>query len=684
MSAPRRTWSAPLLAAALAACTVFAFAGALDNGSLRLDDPTYVFDNEVVKRGLSLEGWRYAWTSGAAANWHPLTWLSHMLDVELFGLDAGKHHAVSVLLHVANAVLAFTLFLRWCGRPWAAFFAAGLFALHPLRVESVAWIAERKDVLSAAFFFAALHAWTSWARSGKRVAFAAALVAFTLGLLAKPMLVTLPFLLLVLDVWPLARRERGLRALVVEKLPFFALAVASSVATFVAQHNWGAVATLDALPAGERVANALVSYVRYLGATAWPAELAIYYPHANATGLANAAGALLLLAAVTAWTWGRRARSPWLLVGWLWYLGLAVPVIGLVQVGQQSHADRYTYLPLLGLVLALVVELDVRSAALAGARRALAVAGVVLLGVCAVLTRGQVALWKDSRTVFAHAIAVTGDNAMARQNLGNALLAEGDLDGAILNLSECVRLSPAFPDAQNNLGSALGAKGRFAEAIGCFEAAIANGQETSGVRANLGWARLQTGDVAGAERDCRRGVELDPDDSKAHERLGTVLAATGRTDEALPELERAVALAPASVEHRRALALALFVAERDAQSASKYADVLALAKDDVESLKNLAWLRATSFDAAVLDPKRGLELAERAARLALPTDARLFDVLGAARAAAGDFPGALAAASRAVELYRAQNRGAKAADVEARLELYRARRPFVRGVPAPR
>ncbi|MBI5363331.1 MAG: tetratricopeptide repeat protein [Planctomycetes bacterium] len=658
MDSTSKRWLAPTLAAVLALATFAAFAGVGANEFLQLDDPTYVRDNEFVKRGFSAEGWAYAWTSTDAANWHPLTWLSHMLDVELFGVDPGPHHLANLALHGVNALLAFALFLRWTAKPFTAFLAVGLFALHPLRVESVAWTAERKDVLSTLLFFLALHAWTAWVRRPGAAAYAATATCLALGLLAKPMLVTFPCLLLVLDLWPFARLGRGARALVVEKLPFFVLAAASCVATYVAQHAWGAVMTTEELGLAERAANALVSYVRYVRLCVWPSGLAIYYPLGRHTEPALALGAAVALAAATWWCWKSRARAPWRLAGWLWFLGMLVPVIGIVQVGDQALADRYTYLPAIGLAFAVVVELDAR---VEHGRALLAAAALAILVLLAWRTREQVRLWKDTLTVFTHAALVTKDNAMAHQHIGTALLLTGDVDGAIRELSECVRIAPAFPDAQNNLGSALGARGRFVEAIRCFETAIAVKQDSSRVRTNLGWALFQLGRAEDAERECKKGVELDPNDAQARERLGVVLAASRRTEDALVELRRAVELDSRSVEHRRALALA---------------------PDDVESLKTRAWLRATSFDGSVRDARSALELAERAAKLAQANDARTHDVLGAARAAAGEFEAAIGSASRAVELHRAQAKDAKAADVERRIELYRARTPVVRRVPA--
>ncbi len=689
-SGGRQRLAGLLGALALACVTWWTFAGVGSNESIRLDDPTYVYENPHVLGGLTREGLRWAFTTNAAANWHPLTWISHMLDVELFGADAGAHHRVSLGLHVLNALLVFALLVRWTGAGVRAWFVAALFALHPLRVESVAWTAERKDVLSIAFLLAALHAWTSWTRAGGAWRYALVVASLALGLMSKPMLVTAPFLLLLLDVWPLQRLEfaapgswRALWPRVREKLALFALVLLACGATYVAQSTWGAVVTRDALPIGMRVGNALISYVVYLAQSVRPVELAIYYPYPRTIDVAFASFAALGLAFATWWFVRARARRPWLLVGWLWYLGTLVPVIGIVQVGQQAHADRYTYLPSIGIAWMFVWELAEYArtsfgTSSRGAGRGLVVLGVILLGLLARQTREQVALWRDSISVFGHAVAVTGDNAMARQNLGNSLLAEGDLQGALRELGECVRISPAFPDARSNLASVLGALGRNEEALQQLREALRLGQDGFNVRLNLGQALFRLGRAEEALVEYRRAIELDPRDARGPARLGVALAALGRLEEARTAELRALELDPRDEESRRTLALVAMLLGRDDEAIAGYRSLLATRADDVETRKNLAWVLATSAQAALRDGKEARALVEAALASTRADDARAHDVLAAACAESGDFATAELEAARAVELHRSQGRTDKATEVGERLELYRRREAFHR------
>ncbi len=391
------------LALGLAVLTVLVFAPVLGHDFVSLDDPAYVTANRQVRRGLTAEGFGWAWGAEVAANWHPLTLLSHMLDCELYGLDPGGHHLTSLLLHTANAVLLFVVWRRLTGAAGRSAVVAALFAIHPLHVESVAWIAERKDVLSGFFFLLTLAAWTGWVRRPTRRRYLLALLAFALGLLAKPMLVTLPLVLLLLDVWPLERLPRGAPAaeirrafgrLLREKLPFFLAALAAGVVALFTQRE--AMFPLAALPPAQRAANALLAYAAYLGDTLWPRGLAVFYPLPGPQPAWRVALAAALFAALTAATLARCRRSPWLAVGWLWFAGMLVPVIGLLQVGSQGRADRYTYLPSIGLFVALVWEVAERWPAGRLRRPALAAAALLAIAPLAVAARAQVATWRDS------------------------------------------------------------------------------------------------------------------------------------------------------------------------------------------------------------------------------------------------------------------------------------------------
>ena len=491
-----------LAALALAALVWAAFGGAVRNGFVRFDDHGYVYENSMVVQGLTADGVRWAFTTGHMFNWHPLTWLSHMADVELYGLDPAGHHATSLLLHAANAILLFLVLRRMTGRFWPAFAAAALWAVHPLRVESVAWVAERKDVLSAFFALGALHFYR------RRMAWTA--LAFALSLLAKPSWVTLPFLLLLLDVWPLRRWPgESPAALVREKVPLFLLAALSCVATFVAQHVGGAVQSFADYPFGVRLANAAVACAQYVLALAWPFGLSVFYPHPGAALPAAASGAAAAgLALVSFLALRAFRRRPWWTVGWLWFLGSLVPMIGLVQVGWQARADRYTYLPHVGLIVALVWT-AAEAAHGVGRRRILAVVSGLLAVALVLLARRQTAVWRDSETLFRHAIELRADNALAQYNLGTLQAQQGRFAEALPRLRLALRAYPERADVLNNLAWLLASDPASApeqmqearelaqRAIACAEAPDASLLDTLAV------AQAACGDFAAAAATAR-------------------------------------------------------------------------------------------------------------------------------------------------------------------------------------
>jgi protein O-mannosyl-transferase len=403
-----------------------------------------------VVQGITRGGIAWAMTAKVASNWHPLTLLSHLLDGQLYGLDPAGHHATSLLLHLANVLLLFEVLRGMTGALGRSAVAAALFAVHPTHVESVAWIAERKDVLSALFWILAMGAWACYARQPSIGRYGLVALLMILGLMTKPMVVTLPFALLLLDVWPLDRLRLGWRRLGVEKLPLLALSAASSVITLRYQET--SLAPLDAVPWSLRVANAVVSYAAYLGKLFWPRDLAVFYPIGLAIPPWKTAGAALLLIAITALAVWRARREPWLLTGWLWFLGTLVPVIGLVQVGRQAMADRYTYIPSIGLFLAVVWTV---AGLLTGRRVVLtAAAGVVILALAAV-TRTQIGYWADSATLFRHALAATDDgNYLAHIGLGKALLGVKDCAGAAAQFQAVLARYPYMSEARAGLEAA--------------------------------------------------------------------------------------------------------------------------------------------------------------------------------------------------------------------------------------
>jgi protein O-mannosyl-transferase len=550
-----------LAALLLVAATLAAFAPVLSAGFVIYDDERYVLKNPHVQEGFGGDALRWAFTAGYASNWHPLTWLSHMLDWRLFGASPAGHHLTSLLLHAANAALLFLLLDRMTGAPWRAAFVAALFALHPLHVESVAWVAERKDVLSTLLWLLATWAYVAWTRKRgtARYVLVGALVA--LGLAAKPMLVTLPLTLLILDFWPLRRREAGTAGalrLVAEKVPLLTLSAASAAVTLATQAASPALGSMQEFPLAARVGNALVAYVAYLGKALWPAGLAVFYPHPGSSlSWWRPSGAAALLAAITVLAVALRRSRPYLLSGWLWYLVTLLPVIGLVQVGEQAMADRYTYVPLIGPFVAAAWGIpDAARALLAASRRpggesadrdrvlrwGLPVAAGAVLLALALLTRAQAAVWKDSVTLFEHALAVTERNHLAHLDLGTALSREGRADEALAHYAEAVRIKPGNSIAQYDLGAALAARGRDAEAMEHYLQALTLDPRYAAAHNNLGILLAKQGRIDEAARHYAEAARLRPDFAEAHFNLAVAFQALGRDAEARAALETATRL----------------------------------------------------------------------------------------------------------------------------------------------
>jgi len=551
-----------LIALALFVGTLLLFAPAIGHDFVNYDDPDYVTANAHVKAGLSGETIRWALTSGEASNWHPLTWMSHLLDVSIFGLHPQGHHATSVGWHALTAVLAFLAVRRLTGALWASAFFAALFAWHPLRVESVAWVSERKDVLSGFFWFVVLWLYAVYverrragvAGNGSWRIYALLVFAFALGLMAKPMLVTLPCVLLLLDFWPLGRmpwseklssgptiKRESIAWLLVEKVPLFALVIISSVVTYFVQRGGGSVSS--ALTLDERLANAVVAVVRYLGKFFVPVDLAVLYPHPGHWPWMQVTGAMIVVGAMTAgavWQWRRR---PWILVGWLWFLGTLVPVIGLVQVGLQSMADRYTYLPMLGVQLALLWTLR-ETATSPVARVAWGWVGVVVLVCCLVTTTRQIGVWQNSLTLFDRAIATTTGNYVAHDNRGLYLFRAGRIEEAMQAYRESLAINPSYLNANNNLGHALGELGRPAEAIPLYRVALKAQPNHFEVRNNLANALSDLGQLAEAEAHYAFVLARKPEHANALNGLGVLLAMQNRPVEAKARLEQALRVAP--------------------------------------------------------------------------------------------------------------------------------------------
>jgi len=603
---------------------------------LRYDDHAYVLDNPMVRQGLGVAGALWALTSFDAANWHPITWLSHMLDVTLFGLDPGAHHLVNMAWHLGNAWLLLAAMVGMTGARWPSLVVALLFAVHPLHVESVAWIAERKDLVSTFWGLAGILAYCRYARQPRLVRYGAVAACHALSLMAKPMLVTLPLLLLVLDYWPLQRHLKPARAgvprpweLVAEKLPLLVLSAASALVTILAQYRGGAVESLAIVPIGLRAANAALSYWHYIADTLWPAGLAVFYPLdldlSPAKGVM--AGTALAVAGIAAFR--KRHGRPWLWAGWLWYLIALVPVIGLVQVGAQARADRYTYLPLVGVFLIVAWEGQGLWRRHAPARPLLVGLGTVAVLVLTLAAHHQTGFWKDGVSVFTRAVTVTGDNAFAHNNLGLSLADKGDLSRAIVHYRQALAINPVLAQAHNNLGLALKRSGDLPLAMDHFRLALSLRPDLAHVHVNLGLALGETARSDEAIGHLRQALALAPRLAQAHHGLAMVLADMGGWHEALPHFQAAVDAAGHDTRYRLHLGNALMQVGRLEQAVDQFIGALEGSPENTEVLNNLGvalarsnrvqqaracFQRVLDLDPANPDAKRNLDRVDRLQR----------------------------------------------------------------------
>ena len=635
----RQTW---LVCLGLALAILAAYSPLWHAGFVAFDDNDYVVSNDMVKQGVTWPGIVWAFSTIYASNWHPLTWLSHMVDCQLYGLNPAGHHLTSLLLHAANSILLFLLLQRMTKAQWPSALVAAFFALHPLHVESVAWIAERKDVLSTLFWILTVWAYVRYTeehalKSPKAETFYMnAVVLFALGLMAKPMLVTLPFVLILLDYWPLQRPWTSLWRSIEEKSLFFILAAVSCAATVMAQQHGGALKSLAKVPMGLRLENAPIACVRYLGKTFWPADLAVLYPLPPQWPIWEAVCAGALLALITVWVIRCARARRYLVVGWLWFLGMLVPVIGLVHIGAHSMADRYDYLPSVGLFIMVIWTAREWSS------RGPAIIGGLALAGCLAVTLVQVRYWKDSKTLFLHALAVTKDNSIMENNLGNVLLQEHRADEAKPHLLRALELNPRFALAHYNLGNIFLAEGRIPEALAQFE--------------------IQ--------------VNLEPDDSVAQYNFGNVLLNQGLVGDAIPRLEKAVELRPNAADFHFKLGNAYRQAGRTGEAIGQYEKSLQIRPKYLQAAASLAWMLASDPNASLRNGARAVSLSLLADQLAGGQDPRVVGILAAAYAETGDFSKAVATAERALQLAGAAGQAGLGDALRAQLALYRAGAPF--------
>lgn len=664
----------------LIALVLMVFAQCLGFEFVNYDDYTFVLKNGHVLRGLTWENVCWSLTAGMDKNpvdadfWRPLSLMSHMLDVSWFGLRSGAHHAVSVVFHALTAVALFLVLRSMTSTMWRSAFVAAVFAIHPLHVESVAWVAERKDVLSGLFFMLTLGAYTRYARRSFHWGnYLLVMLMFALGLLSKPMLVTLPFVLLLLDYWPLRRVSAvPVTRLLLEKAPLLVMSVAVVVVT--ARGAGYNDALMAALPWSCRLGNALVSYATYLANTLWPTGLACFYPHPGKNlALGSVLLALVILAVITALA-ARNRKQPYWAVGWLWYLGMLAPVIGIIQSGNQSHADRYTYLPLIGVSLMVTWAAADWAGECKSRRAALGSVAITILCVLLIAAHQQTSYWRDSRTLWTHAIECTSGNALAYNNLGSSLIEQGQPELAIASYRQSLAIQPDDAGARFNLGVTLFQQGQLDEAILQLQKTVTDDPRLADARTSLALALLQKGDIASAVTHFRQAADIRPD-AAACRNLGNALLQAGQVQDAITSFQRAVAISPNDAEAHFSLGMTHLKIEQREVAISHFLKAVDNNPAHLAALNNLAWLLATSAEKSMRNGPKAVALAEQAAQTPGGNNPFLLHTLAAAYAETGQFEKAAQTALQAAEMADTQGNRILAEQIRV------ARRMYLSGTP---
>lgn len=713
------------ICAVLAGITWLVFGQTLGHQFVTYDDPQYVYENANVAAGLSLESALWAFSHTVGGNWHPLTVISHMLDCQLYGLKPAGHHFTNVVLHTIAVILLFLVLRRMTGTLWQSAFVAALFAIHPLHVESVAWISERKDLLSTVFFMLTLGAYIRYVHKPSFTSYVLVLVVFAFGLMSKPMLVTVPFVFLLLDYWPLKRfapkasvkREQqrtvenreSIRRIFLEKIPLLLLSLAFCVVTLLAQRRF--IDPIGHLTLLDRFSNAAVATVIYLRQLVWPFGLSVFYPHPrHSLSVLLVLVAALFLVAVSAAAFMYRRRQPYFFTGWFWFLGMLVPVSGIIQVGEQAHADRYMYLPQIGLFI-IVTWLVADSVSSWRYRRILlatAMASSILLLMYPAWK--QTSYWRDGRTLWTHALAVNPQNDTANISLCDLDLRENRLDDAIFHARKALEIQPDSADAHSRLGVALSASGQNEEASIHFEKAL----ETQQVRPrmhyniatlllnsghldeataefnkelqiqpefveahnNLGIALTSKGELDGALAHFQKALELDPHLPKAHHNIAIILLRQGQLDQAVAHLQKELQVNPASAEAHNDLGIAWSQQGRIDQAISEWQKTLELQPGNLNACCNLVWVFATFPDDGIRSGAKAVALGEHALKLSGEKDPRIYRLLAAAYAENSQFDKAIETAERGLELATKQGNYAAANAIESNIDLYRRSLPL--------
>ncbi len=601
-----------LIGVALIAVTLTVYWPVQNFEFVDLDDDVYVTDNPHVQSGFTRESLIWSFTATISTQWQPLTWLSHMVDYELYGLNPRGHHFTNLLFHIANVVILFLVLSRMFSNLWLSGFIAMLFAIHPLRVESVAWVAERKDVLCAFFWILSIWAYLYYVEGGGIKRYLTVLLFFVAGLTAKPMIVTFPFVLLLIDYWPLGRfqfrsaqgfanlQPRKLESpkrststnfhLLLEKVPFFILSILLGFLTLLAAKSTAALKTIESYPIGMRASNALISYINYIGKTIWPHPLACFYPYPDNIPLWQAFGAGFLLLGISIFAIRSVRKHPYFLVGWLWYLLTLAPVIGLIQTGDQAMADRFTYVPQIGLFFIIVTGSSVLIARWRHHKAILFVSAGLLIAICSLATRFQIRHWQNSTRLFEHAIQVTSNNYLAHNNLGAVLADRERYEEAILHYVEALRIKPNYADAHYNLGNALAKQGQVEEAIGHYKAALRIKPHDVEIRSKLGVLLAGQKRYPEAVALFEETLRINPEYADAHNNIGVVLSEQGHYQEAINQFREALRLKPNFAEAHFSLCIAYLVTGRQDLALEEYKTLRAINPD----LANIIYQRMSN------------------------------------------------------------------------------------------
>lgn len=674
-----------IISIALVAATLAAYEPVRKNGFVDLDDGVYITKNHNVNEGITLQSVIWAFTKFHSCNWHPLTWLSHAMDCEIYGLNPLGHHITNVLIHIANCLLLFWVLRKMTGATGPSAFVAGVFALHPVHVESVAWAAERKDVLSGLFWMLTMLAYVRYVERPNFKRYALVLLAFAMGLISKPMVITLPFVLLLLDYWPLNRLNKsgGLKPTLqmgrplTEKLPLFVLSAISGVVTLLAQHSGGAVITLESMPISYRIANTFTSYIRYIGKTFWPSRLAALYPqHLGDLPETEVITCVLLFILLTILSIRIGRRKRYIAVGWLWFVGTLVPVIGLVQVGLQAIADRYMYIPMIGLLI--IVAWAGKEVVGDNRRRqaAAAVSAVIVLFIALILTRIQAGYWQNNLTLFGHTVSVTEANPFAETDYGSALYKAGHIDEGLAHINKAVRINPDFSAARDALGMVLMEQGKLNEAVACFNEVIRRDKTWKEGYINLGTAMSKQGKYDEAIKYINKAIELDPECPDARNNLGKVFLKQGKLNEAIVCFKEILQTSTDRMEVYVNLAIAYDKLGDNELSLLNRSKAMGLKSDNPEIINNLAWLLATREDTSIEDVKKAVGFAQRACEQKANKDPDYLDTLAVAYAAAGRFEEAVKTANRAVDFAKAAGQEDLVSEIGKRIKLYEAGQPY--------